>query len=97
MHTWAKSVCNLLQSLGLHYAWINQGVGDDKCFLSLVKSRLNDAFIQNWMSELINSSRAVSYNLFCKFEFQPYLNDVTIDKFRFSLCRLRVSSHRLEK
>jgi len=96
MHTWAKSVCNLLQSLGLHYAWINQGVGDDKCFLSLVKSRLNDAFIQNWMSELSNSSRAVSYNLFCKFEFQPYLNDVTIDKFRFNLCRLRVSSHKLE-
>jgi hypothetical protein len=48
------------------------------------------------MSELSNSSRAVSYNLFCKFESQPYLNDVTIDKFRFSLCRLRVSSHRLE-
>ncbi|KAH3802567.1 hypothetical protein DPMN_156245 [Dreissena polymorpha] len=96
MHTWAKAVCNLLQSLGLHYAWINHGVDDDTCFLSLVKSRLNDAFIQNWMSELSNSSRAVSYNIFCKFEFQPYLNDVTIDKFRFSLSRLIVSSHRLE-
>ena len=44
--SWAKSVCNMLQTIGFQYAWLNQGVGDEKCFLSLVKSRLNDTFIR---------------------------------------------------
>ena len=45
---------------------------------------------------MTNSSRANTYNLFAEFSFKSYLNIITVNKFRISLCRLRVSSHRLE-
>ncbi|XP_052772033.1 uncharacterized protein LOC128211362 isoform X1 [Mya arenaria] len=93
--SWANDVCSLLQSLGFHYVWLNQGVGDENMFISLLKTRLNDMFIQNWMSELNNSSRARSYTMFSNFMLQPYLTNVNMYKFRKDMCRLRVSSHRL--
>ncbi len=43
---WASRVRDLISSLGLGYAWIQQGVGDPDIFLSLVKQRLTDQFIQ---------------------------------------------------
>ena len=48
------------------------------------------------MSELYDSSKAISYRQFCKCKLQPYLKNVSINKFKSDLCRLRVSSHRLE-
>ena len=47
-------------------------------------------------SELIESSRARTYVLFCNFRLQPYLTCITLEKFRMSLSRLRMSSHRLK-
>ena len=94
--SWAKSVMYLLQSLGFNEVWINQGVGDVDIFLNLVKQRLTDTFIQNWCTELRNSTRARSYVIFCNFGFQSYLSMVNIEKFRKSLSRFRTSSHRLK-
>ena len=94
--SWAKSVMYLLQSLGFNEVWINQGVGDVDIFLNLVKQRLTDTFIQNWYTELRNSTRARCYVIFCNFGFQSYLSMVNIEKFRKSLSRFRTSSHRLK-
>jgi len=53
-------------------------------------------FIQHWNSELIESLRARSYVLFCSFRLQRYLTCITLEKFRISLSRLRMSSHSLK-
>jgi len=43
---------------------MNQGVGNVNLFIHILKERLNDNFIQNWNSELRESSRARTYVLF---------------------------------
>ncbi len=76
---------------GLHKGW-----GDTQNFIQIVKQRLNDTFVQNWMSRLNESSRALFYRGIARFDHQPYLDIITVRKFRVGLTKLRVSSHRLE-
>ena len=45
--------------------------------------------------KLENSSRVRTYRLFCSFGLNSYLKCVKIEKFKFALCRFRVSAHRL--
>ena len=56
---WALLVKRLLSNLGFYEVLLQQNVGDVKVFLSVVKERLQDNFIQNWNAELNESSRAV--------------------------------------
>ena len=63
--------------------------------LSNVKQRLSDQFIQGWDGRLNILSRASLYKYISSFKFKPYLDICNIPKFRYSLTRLRVSSHRL--
>ena len=84
------------ENLGFNHVWLNQGVGNKNQFLNLFKQRLKDNFIQKWNTNLTNSSRASTYNLFAEFNFKSYLDIITVKKFRTSLSRLRISSHRLE-
>ena len=58
---WVFLVRDLLSQLGFHYVWLQQGVGNEHAFLSEVRQRLNDNFIQNWSSRIHDSSRAISY------------------------------------
>ena len=94
--SWATEMKRLIESLGLNYAWLYQGVGNTNSFIQLCKQRLNDQFIQNWNDELNNSTRADTYRLFANFELKPYLNVISSTKFRKALSRIRLSSHRLE-
>ena len=87
---------NLLGELGLMEAWLQQNVGNVHGFISIVKQRLEDTFVQNWNSRLNDSSRALFYRNLNNFGFKSYLDIVTTEKFRYSLTRLRLSSHRLE-
>ena len=77
-------------------AWLQQNVGNVHGFLSIVKQRLEDTFVQNWNFRLNDSSRALFYRNLNNFGFKSYLDIVTTEKFRYSLTRLRLSSHRLE-
>ena len=86
---------DLLSQLGFHYVWLQQGVGNEHAFLSEVRQRLNDNFIQNWCSRIHDSSRAMSYKHISIFGFNPYLEFVTVKKFCIALSRLRMFSHRL--
>jgi len=65
--SWAKSVRHLLQSIGFNNVWMNQGVGNVNLFIRILKERFIDNFLQNWNSELIESSRARTYVMFCNF------------------------------
>ena len=76
---------------------MNQGFGNVNLFIHILKERLNDNFIQNWNSELIESLRVRTYVLFCIFRLQPYLTCMMLEKFRISLSRLRMSSRRWQK
>ena len=93
--SWAVQVKHLLQHLGFNDAWLQQSVGNINRFIQTFKQRLKDIYIQTWHTQIESSTRANSYKLFCDFNFKPYLNCVTVKKYRFSLSRLRVSSHRL--
>ena len=94
--SWAPLVKNLLFSLGFNEVWMQQGVGNYNIFISLLKQRLTDNFIQNWQARLDASSRAVFYKSVAIFQMQPYLEKVNIRKFCQAFSRLRMSSHRLE-
>jgi hypothetical protein len=51
---WVTLVKNFLFSMGLGYAWIHQGVGCEKTFVSLFKQRIKDVFIQEWYSAVVS-------------------------------------------
>lgn len=93
---WASLLQHILSSLGFHEVWVQQGVGNYNAFISVLKQRLTDTFIQNWRARLEGSTRANFYKSFAVFQLQPYLDKVSVSKFRHALSRLRVSSHRLE-
>ena len=76
---WAILVRNQLGNLGFFEVWLNQGVGNVNQFLTVLRQRLKDQYMQD--------------SDFC---IQPYLNLITIRKFRTAMTKLRVSSHRLE-
>ena len=77
-------------------AWANQGVGNVNVCISLVKQRVFDMFVQNWNTDINNSTRARCYTLYADFRFQPYLNLIIIERNRVALSRFRVSAHILE-
>lgn len=93
---WALLVKGLLSNLGFYEVWLQQNVGDSKIFISVAKQRLTDNFIQKWNEEINQSSRALFYRSIANFHFHQYLDIISIRKFRVALCKLRVSSHRLE-
>lgn len=57
---------------------------------------MRDVFTQDWHSRLENSTRARCYLTLADFKYQKYLDVLNIMKYRKSLIRLRLSSHRLE-
>ena len=79
---YASKVKDLLSSMGFYEVWIAQGVGNKNVFLSELKLRLKDNFVQNWQRRFADSSRARFYSLFSTFDHQLYLQQVNIKKFR---------------
>ena len=77
--------------------WQNQGVGNEIAFLTLLRQRVQDMFIQDWHSRLDLSSSASLYRNLSKksFLYKSYLDSITVVKFRIALTRLRTAAHRL--
>ena len=95
-HNWASHVKHLLSRLGFLEVWNAQGVGNINNFLNTFKTRVKDIFIQDWHARLEASTRARCYINIANFQHQKYLELIKVEKYRRSLCKLRVSSHRLE-
>ena len=89
------SVKNILTHLGFYHVWLNQGVENISLFISLLRQRVRDIFIQTMEGRINDSSRALFYKSIMNFNFQKYLTSVNIAKYRIALCKLRLSSHRL--
>ena len=78
---WAILVRNLLGNLGFFEVWLNQGVCNVNQFLTVLRQRLKDQYMQDWSNEINNSSSARFYRNNSDFCIQPYLNLITIRKF----------------
>ena len=72
---WALCIKNLLFRNGYGYAWLNQGVGNKKMFISDFHQNMKDISMQVWHEELSESSRLSNYNLVKNnFGLESYLN-----------------------
>ena len=95
-HCWARSVRDLLLSIGLGEAWYNQGVGNCNAFINIFRMRIMDIAKQDWSSRLNNSSRARFYRAVKPGLGQgKYLEIVNVPSHRKALTKLLTSSHRL--
>ena len=86
----------MLFRYGFGHAWINQGVGNEECFLINFMNRVKDNWQQEWWGEVSNMSRL---HLFCQIKHDVYLENyllqVSVNKYRKALSQIRCSSHRL--
>ena len=77
---WASSVRDLLSRYGFLNVWLAQGVENSNSFLQHFKQRVRDSFIQEWHARLENSTRARFYVNIANFQYQTYLDILTIAK-----------------
>ena len=87
---WASLLQLILSSLGFHEVWAQEEVGNYNAFISVLKQRLTDTFIQNWRARLEGTTRANFYKSFAVFQLQSYLDKVNVSKFTHALSRLCV-------
>ena len=71
---WASLVKHLLCNSRFREVWLQQNVGDIKVFLSMFTQRLKD------ISIIEGSSRELFYRNIFSFDFQSYLDCVTVKK-----------------
>lgn len=94
--SWVILIKRLLSGLGFYEVWIAQSVGNDNVFLNILRQRLNDNFVQNWHSRLVESRRSIFYReIVVNFAFQEYFESINICKYRNTMSRLILSSHNL--
>ena len=77
MYPSRKNVKTVLENLGFYNVWLNPGVGN--LFLKMFKQRMRDNYLQDWNSDIENSSRARTYRLFWSFGLETYLKIVKIE------------------
>ena len=77
MYPSRKYVKTVLENLGFYNVWLNPGVGN--LFLKMFKQRMRDNYLQDWNSDIENSSRARTYRLFWSFGLETYLKIVKIE------------------
>jgi len=63
---------NLVCLIGLPGAWSFQDVGDDKLFLKLVKTQINDIFLQHLHTRVDCLSRAFFINMSLNLNFNIF-------------------------
>lgn len=86
---WAWSVKTLLESHGFENVW-RDGVVNPRGFLKNLRNKMIEKFKQDWLEKLTESERFFTYKMFkTSHGLEPYLNDITIKRFRDCVIRLR--------
>ena len=67
---WVSELRGILFENGFWYVWNNQGVLNEKSFLTIFERRLKDVYIQNWYETIANSSKLESYRQY-KLSYTP--------------------------
>ena len=92
---WVSSIKCLLCSYGFNNIWEYPDSVDTKLFMPLFKQRIVDCFVQNWRSDMNDSSILNLYRqIKLHFSYESYL-DILPHNIRTFLTRIRVSSHTL--
>jgi hypothetical protein len=88
---WVSQVRELLCTTGYNYVWLNQGVPNETSFLSSLKQRLIDLFIQEWYVTVRDKDRYVFYrSIVSNFGSADYLLHVDIYCFRVVMTQMRL-------
>ena len=95
--SWCNEIKSILDETGFSNVWTLQNPNIVPNFQKALKRRLIDIFIQEWMAKC-NSSNRCHYYRQIKLEFvrEPYIDNITIAKFKFAFARLRVGANALK-
>ena len=87
---WVTEIRELLSRTGFYYIWLNQGAQNVIHFLSVLKQRLVDMFIQEWTEVVTEKDRYSIYRLFKEdFGGKIYIHYINIYCFRVALTQIR--------
>ena len=72
---WLQCIQTIFNSCGLSYVWQNQGQNVNAKLIScIIRQNLQDQFIQQWYSDVNNSSKGQVYRIFKQsFGMENYL------------------------
>ena len=92
---WCKKIHGVLNNLGLSYIWGIDGLDiNPNQFRKIIKQRMSDISIQDWLANINENPLCTIYILFKEsFGFENYLN--IEDKYRIPLTKYRCGSHSL--
>ena len=91
---WIKYIKQILDSTGFSDIWLNQSTNLSKHPQLLVKQTLKDNFLQDWNSQLQNSSKGKQYNLFKDTIIrEPYLT-LILRHMCIPILKFRTSNHK---
>ena len=90
---WVKAIEDQLSRLGFGYILLAGGNVNESSFIRSLKCRLRDCYVQDWQSKINESNRFMMYKSFKKdFQFESYLHDINIKKFRDAFIRFRLGN-----
>ena len=91
---WAFQMKNMLDNLGFSHIWNNQLQSDIPFYE--IKQRILDQTDQEILMSNSTSTKLQTYGLFkLDTESEPYLDSISVNKFKYALSRFRLSSHNL--
>ena len=92
-HCWVSELRVRLFELGFGYAWVQQGVGCERSFISILKQRLKDNFLQEWESSVYQKDMYARYRSFkSMFQAELYFKWLDITCFRDGVIKLRMGT-----
>ena len=72
--TWLNYVKSIFDDAGLSYIWLQQMYIEPEYLKHFLKLNIRNIFIQNWFSQIENSSRGELYSVFKReFKLETYL------------------------
>jgi len=93
---WLICIRDIIQQNGFGFVWLTQGQGVNITgFKNELKCRLNSQFIQQWHTQMEESSKCSLYrNIKTEFRLESYLLKLSKNNWKF-IVKLRCSSHKL--
>lgn len=92
---WAKRINSIIDHLGF-----NEIRGNFDCntnYISKLKQRIRDQYVQEWNSEVNNMPKLELYSKYkVSFELESYIVKIKNESLRKTLSQFRLSSHKLE-
>ena len=92
---WLSYISAFFDNTGFSFLWLLQGPSEMASVSLIIKKRLNDQYIQDWLSTVNNSPKCVFYRTYKHtFELEQYLCMLS-PYLRTIVCRFRTANHKL--